>query len=285
METKKPLCLYHANCNDGFTAAWLVWRHFGGDVDLHAVNYGESIFDHDVEGRDVYVVDFSYPREELLEAATFGNRIFVLDHHKSAQEALAGLEDQEVKDRLGLHVEFDMERSGAMMTWDFLWPDEPAPLLVAFVQDRDLWRWELAHSKEVSAYMKTVGRSLEEWEELRVLLEDDTFQAIRAGEAVLRFQEMVVEQMCGHATEIEVFGHQVLIAPVIPDLRSEVAGRLAEGRPFGIGWYLDENGDEIWSLRSREGGVSVREVAESFGGGGHENAAGCKAPRDLAQWR
>jgi hypothetical protein len=26
---KKPLCIYHGNCADGFTAAWAVWRRFG----------------------------------------------------------------------------------------------------------------------------------------------------------------------------------------------------------------------------------------------------------------
>jgi len=25
----KPLCIYHGNCADGFTAAWAVWKRFG----------------------------------------------------------------------------------------------------------------------------------------------------------------------------------------------------------------------------------------------------------------
>ena len=37
----RPLCIYHGNCADGFTSAWVVRQAFHGDVDFHAGVYQE----------------------------------------------------------------------------------------------------------------------------------------------------------------------------------------------------------------------------------------------------
>ena len=54
----KPLCIYHANCPDGFTAAWAVRRALGADkVDFHPGFYHKE--PPNAQGRDVVLVDFS----------------------------------------------------------------------------------------------------------------------------------------------------------------------------------------------------------------------------------
>lgn len=35
------LVLHHANCADGFTAAWCAWRYFGDDAEYVPVQYGQ----------------------------------------------------------------------------------------------------------------------------------------------------------------------------------------------------------------------------------------------------
>ena len=55
---------------------------------------------------------------------------------------------------------------------------------------------------------------------------------------------------------------------------------MAESEPFAA-CYLDTADSRVFSLRSRrEGGVDVAKIAESYGGGGHRNAAGFRVPRD-----
>ena len=55
---------------------------------------------------------------------------------------------------------------------------------------------------------------------------------------------------------------------------SEVAGGLSEGHDFA-GCYFDKGtGTVEYSLRSRENGIDVSEIAGLFGGGGHKHAAG-----------
>jgi hypothetical protein len=112
---------------------------------------------------------------------------------------------------------------------------------------------------------------------VQVTVPDSFADLIREGSAVLRYQQQQVDFLCKHAREIELGGHRILAANT-PVLQSEVAGKLAEGRPFGACWYDAEDGKRRWSLRSRDGGVDVSEVARFFGGGGHRNAAGFEAP-------
>lgn len=48
------------------------------------------------------------------------------------------------------HFHFDNNRSGALLAWDHFFPDSPPPQTLLYIQDRDLWKWELPHSKQIS---------------------------------------------------------------------------------------------------------------------------------------
>ena len=61
-----PIVIYHSNCADGFTAAWVIWyKH--PDWEFYPGKYQEE--PPDVTGREVYFVDFSYKRPVILEMA------------------------------------------------------------------------------------------------------------------------------------------------------------------------------------------------------------------------
>lgn len=59
-------------------------------------------------------------------------------------------------------------------------------------------------------------------------------------------------------------------ARTVPD----IAGELAKERPFGACYFDRQDGKRQWSLRSRDGGADVSEIAKRHGGGGHAQAAG-----------
>ena len=67
----------------------------------------------------------------------------VIDHHITAQEALKGLD----------YCVFDMEQSGATLTWQYFFPKKPIPSMLSYIEDRDLWRWKLPDSRAVSAWL------------------------------------------------------------------------------------------------------------------------------------
>ncbi len=62
----KPLIIYHANCWDGFCAAWIA-RMALGEIEAVPAFYGTP---HPCMGfRDVYILDFSYKAETMLAIA------------------------------------------------------------------------------------------------------------------------------------------------------------------------------------------------------------------------
>src|SRR6267142_5992911 len=105
------ICIFHGNCDDGFGAAFAVWKRDGDCVDYHPGIYGKA--PPDVTGMDVAIVDFSYKRSVMKDLAARAKSILVLDHHKTAEADLAGLSDE----CQNVEVVFDMFRSGAVMAW------------------------------------------------------------------------------------------------------------------------------------------------------------------------
>lgn len=266
---KHRLVLYHSHCLDGFTAAWAAYKRFGDSAEYIPVSYGDE--PPPVDGREVYVVDFSYPRDVLIGMKERAATLRVLDHHKSAAEALAGLD----------YATFDMNRSGAGITWDELHAPtvaDPRSWLVDYVEDRDLWRFKLPASKEINAWIGACRRdSFTDWD---VLAATPIEQVITKGGAVLQYIDRYVHEMCEQARTIHFEGYDdipIVNAPYI--CISELVGKLAERAPFAVGWFHRSDGRYAYSLRSRgPDGVDVSEVAKRFNGGGHRNAAGFWLP-------
>lgn len=266
----KTLVIYHGKCLDGFTAAWCAWRLFGDFVEYLPAAYVSQ--PPDVTGRDVYIVDFSYPRAQLLEMHAKADSLRVLDHHKTAQADLDGLD----------FCTFDMNRSGAGMAWDEFYPGQPRPALVDYVEDRDLWRFKLPMSKEVNAYIGSYDLTFDNWNTIARAIEEDLGGVVNIGSALLRAVDRYVKEMSAVARMRVIDGHTVPVvnAPYINT--SELVGYLAEQNsdaPFAAAWYQSSAGFYKYSLRSRgANGADVSAIAKQFGGGGHKNAAGFSVP-------
>ena len=48
-----------------------------------------------------------------------------------------------------------MNRSGDHMPWDYFHPAEPLPDLIAYIEDKDLWRFRLEPSKGFTAALRS----------------------------------------------------------------------------------------------------------------------------------
>lgn len=295
-QTTPIICIYHANCADGFTAAWCVRNALGeSNVTFTPASYDDA--PPDVAGADVIIVDFSYKRPVLMEMSNSARSILILDHHKSAQQELAGLRTPttgwaQFQQQLTAEIdhgfepnwpraEFDMTRSGAQMAWDFFndGAGKYRPDLVDYVADRDLWKWELPFSRQASAVIATEQMSFDTWDALCLRLENpfanSDFRAVVSdGTAILRYQHKLAQQIIATTTrEMTIGGHRVPVANAPYALASDIAGELAQGKPFAA-TYTDTPEGRKFSLRSRTGGLDVSEIARSYGGGGHRNAAG-----------
>ncbi len=275
------LCIYHGGeCLDGFAAAWVVWRKFGDGVKFHAGIYGKPA--PDVTGLNVAIVDFSYKRLEMIELITKAKSILVLDHHKTAQAELGGLQEESRLEGLNVEVHFDMDRCGSMLAWRHYFPDQAPPLFLSYIQDRDLWTKKIPGVEEFTSALRSYPMDFGVWNQ--IILESMRAEKTRLpepliaeGVAIQRYFRILVESTKKHAHQRNVGGHIVPVVNASLFLASEVCGELAEGHPFAA-MYAETATDVIWSLRSR-GDFDVSEVARKFGGGGHKNAAGFTVPR------
>jgi len=274
----RHLVIYHAHCTDGFGAAWAAFHSLGATADYLPWSYGDHILNGPVELEeyyDVYIVDFSFDRETLVE---IGNRctgqVTVLDHHRTAEQALSNWVDRPSN----VSVLFDMTRSGAAITWDFF-HSVPRPKIISYIQDRDLWTWALPDSKKMSAYLSILPHTFGAYDEATALIENSTNVATMMGTAVLAYQEQTVAKLIERVTPVTIRDHRV-VAVNSSVLGSEVGHALLMAHPElpFVAIYFDLPGKRVWSLRARTGGFDVSEVAKSFGGGGHAAAAGFTLP-------
>lgn len=279
----RPLCIYHGNCADGFGAAWVVRRWFKErEIDFHPGFYGTE--PPDVAGREVIMVDFSYKRPVLERMAAAAQMILILDHHKTAAEDLEGYRvpiwgAQAMQ--AGVWALFDMNRSGAGLAWDFFFPHEKRPRLIDHIEDRDLWRFTLAGTREIQANLFSFPYDFAVWDDLVEKAERPGGFAdmLIGGVAIDRKMLKDIAEILGVATRRMVIGGVDVPVVNLPyTMASEAAGKLAEGASFGAS-YFDNATHRVFSLRSRGAdGADVSAIAKAYGGGGHKNAAGFQMP-------
>ena len=255
-------------------AAWAAHKRLGDTADYEMGLYDAPFPKLDLFAlRSVYLVDFSYSADQIREIAKVASSVTVIDHHKSAMKDLTG----QVFPR-GVTVHFDMERSGAGMTWDYFHTD-PRPMLIHYIEDRDLWRWNLAESREVSAYIGLHSLSLESFYKLDADFTKDLQGCKLKGSMLLTQQDKIAGKICSLAFERTLQSPKGAVKVMFINtstLISEVGNELLKRHPhidFVAGWFDKSMDQRVWSLRANNR-FDCSVLAKAFGGGGHANAAG-----------
>jgi oligoribonuclease NrnB/cAMP/cGMP phosphodiesterase (DHH superfamily) len=236
--------------------------------------------------RDVYILDFSYKRNEMRAILSEAQSVVVLDHHKTALAELDGLIDEFIQrpdliqNKPGSnlpYIRFDMEKSGGRLAWEYFeylggWQGMKSPWLVDYTEDRDLWRHALPESENINAALRSYPLDFALWDEFHSSVgQREMFK--REGSAIRRAERAIVESHVRNARTIELDGHTIKAVNATV-LFSEIAGELAKGAPFGACYFDRQDGKRQWSLRSADDGVDVSAIAKAHGGGGHAHAAG-----------
>lgn len=277
--------IYHRGCTDGFCAAWIA-RKVWEDAAFIPAMYGEDpVYRDALAGKDVLMVDFSLPRQILLDIKSKAKSLLVLDHHQTAQADLDGLD----------FCIFDMQKSGATLALDWATSQGYVPhpdivKLAQYVEDRDLWKFHLPHSHHISIAMRSYPMDFKTWDQLYGDGPIDWDELVRDGRVICRYRDQLIDQHVAKAHYVtfkvdDTHSYDVLVCECsCTDIISEVASSLATGRPFGACYYI--SGEKIiFSLRSLPpDGVDVSAVARKFGGGGHRHAAGFSIPVKYRIW-
>ncbi len=287
------LLLYHYPCTDGAFAALAV--HDALDrltpvfvphkiterLDLRALRDA-----HPHPDTELFLLDYCGPDAVWLrEACELFERVHLLDHHKTAVEVVAAACG-------GCHnliVELDMERSGATIALDWAGMSNTGGVrqLYAYVEDNDLFRHALPHSKAFTAGLASLRL---EWDFNANPTLAATMRALRVkdlidrGVAELDRTRVLIASYLTHRYSVLLPGtttpsYAVDIAPDDYDITSQLGHELAAASPSGMGAVYRE---ERVSLRSASAikGVDTTCVSKvHYGGGGHAGASGFSITR------
>lgn len=266
--------IYHAKCPDGFGAAFAAWLKFG-DAATYIPSFHGKPLPPGIDGHDVYILDFAYGPEQLSELEERAARVILLDHHKSARDQLRAY----CCKRHSL-VLFDLSHSGARLAWDHFHPNRPVPDLIRYIEDRDLWTWELEDTRAYTAHLDVLPMEFGTWRRLIEMDESQTDQFIAEGRPMIEKHLSICRGLAEDAVPVTLAGHQGLMLPMGGELVSDVGAIVSRASgTFAALWKILPEGLVKVSLRSVRD-FDALAIATAFGGGGHPAAASFSIPLD-----
>lgn len=298
----KPLVIYHANCADGFGAAFAAWYALGDEAEYLPMQYGDDFTEKmpNVDDRNLYILDFSFPRVIMNALFARAKKVVWLDHHKTAFEMYdlpPNTDPTDCIDNLDCWVSeqhyvcLNNLKSGALLAWEYFHGSrKEVPMLIRHIDDYDRWQFKLEGTKEfMKALWSYAPWSFKQWEKWVENADIFNENAYDMGDAILRaHRQNVLAVVEGSERKCKILRYNVvgdiyfevtgLAANCPPHLASDVGHELANrSRTYGLLWHLDKDGRCKCSLRSN-GDYDVSAIAKVFGGGGHKNAAGFEVP-------
>lgn len=260
---KDIIILYHKNCFDGFGAAYTAWKKFGNKAVYMPIDH-QALPPKNLRGKKLYMLDIAYSAEIMKKLVKICSSVTIIDHHVSNGDAVKCVAD----------CLYDMNHSGAILTWKYFYPKKIAPRLLRHIEDYDIWKFKIKNTKEITAFLDATDFDFKLWDKISRDLEDvkKRKKYIEMGEVILKYRKKVIGKLLGQADKV-IFKNYKALAVNSPILQSELGHLIIEKKyPIGIIWY-QRNGCRIFSLRS-SGEIDVSKIAEKFGGGGHKAASG-----------
>ena len=255
----KPLVIYHANCTDGFGAAFAAWLKLGDNAEYLPMDYlkatdGVAEFhkrvkrvkrvkiDCSISERAVYILDFSLPRVVMDWLFSHAKRVTWLDHHKTAFEMWCGgvppvgYYDSRTTALENHYILLDNNKSGAMLAWEYFHPGTKVPMLIQHIDDRDRWQFKLEGSKEFHAALASYQPwTFEQWE-AHFLVGNIRLNALKdEGRAILRAHNKNVQAALKQA-------RQCVIIPAIIDSAASYKAPWVWGNSAELGDFCFASG-------------------------------------------
>lgn len=308
-QDQSPVVFYHAQCTDGFTAAFCAWRYFEGRGTYIPVQFDEISSIEQLEAlvpldqKTIYILDFAFPLSVMDALVLKAKKVIWLDHHKTSFDLWCGehyltsmrtkySEDFSYKN---LEIVLDLDRSGAGLAWDYFFPAQSRPHLINYVEDFDLRLFQRDQTNFFILGLHAQGDwTFPKWQEVEekggyegAALSLYLLDLIVQGKACDQFQKKLALESVDQAVSISLPGVELtpLAAMSSNLLANDVGALLLErGAPFAVCWQLTDLGRIKCSLRS-DGEVDVEQIAALFGGGGHKTSAAFRVdPVQFLEW-
>lgn len=262
---KNIIVFYHADCTDGFTAAWVAYKKFGDGADYIAAFYDDV--PPKLTKKEIYMLDMSFSEEIVSRLMRDNTRVTIIDHHKSRKEIALMTQNPLYSDK----------KSGATLAWQYFFPGKSVPQFLKHIEDYDLWRHALKGTKELYAYLSLFDYQFASWSKIIADFEilEKRKQIIQKGKILLEHEMKIVEyNIKNTAVLVRLAGHTVYA--INTNYSVSITGSMLYKKqpPFSIMWYQRNDGVIKVSLRSDKTFDCARLAMKYKDGGGHLDAAG-----------
>ena len=259
--------LYHKNCNDGLAAAGIFYK-FNPNIEYIAYQHGDNFF---IKNQVILILDLSLPKKQLNNLLKY-NKIYIVDHHLPTEKIIDLI-------KIPNKIYYDVFKCGSMILWDILFPEEEAPLILSYINDRDLWLNEKDYHNEMADGLELEEKSVKNFSKLIYNCSADYFQLILERGIIIRKNTNKIVKQLESKSYIKKYNFENKMYNVIycnsPILQNDLGNYLVNNNLVDFAAIYYYNGYKtIFSLRGKNK-VNLCEIAQYYGGGGHFNAAGC----------
>lgn len=321
MTEKIDIVIVHKPCRDGYTAGLCAYKYYqienakpnaiiqnfeiwGAEPNKHTClkTLTEKATEFIESGKVVNTIRiFDLAVEpavlNMLAAKLSCTDIQVHDHHKTFYETWAEYKktDPQMYSMWEDKLFYDVTHSGAYLAWKYYFPDEPVPLYVLYVEDRDIWQFKQPASMEIGEalfnneirnddpikYLETYFNFPNQIEEQKYF---DSLEQI--GKSLVNAKNKRMDSLYRTGYFIEFDGHRIWACNASHNDASDL-GNLAVTKgdcAAAFIWrYIPENNTIGISTRSNNkdpNAIDVSQLCKNHGGGGHFHAAGFEIPVD-----
>jgi len=303
-ELANALVFYHAHCLDGFGAAYLVREYARNMTAKTNIMYVPISYENELEKVKVAInalnivtglpknnitlvmfIDFC-PSEDTM-ASVLNNvmcRVVVLDHHESHKDLMFNYHMQ-----VNTFAYYSDKLSGVGLVHEYLYGADQAgnmPVVLASIQDRDLWQFKYSNTKDICAALDSTGNIPRDFVSWRIAMNNFPNAAYKGSILNKDFRARCdkVADTAMHLTictgkmgkDIGLYAFTAYVVNATYEYASEVGNVLVSRyNNAAIVWQYTERRDVKCSVRSNdESLIDAKTIAEAFGGGGHKHAAG-----------
>ena len=298
----------HSHCTDGLVAAsimkYSLQMNHNVEPEVIFVSYGkeqEAIDKANIDQETtVYCVDFAFNKELTLELCKLAKLVYVLDHHKTANENL-----HDLKTHYNFNFIYDVNKSGASIVRDYckqhlslyshirLNQKEILNKVVNMVEDRDLWLFKLQMTKEFAEYVFAYMQP-NDIDRMSIILFNYNLDGLnkicQMGSTIMNYKDNIIEKKL--KSYVPVYFHAnntklLIINETQPDLVSQLGNELCKKYNIPVCLYNISRSDDSTeikvnlSFRSMDHLEPVDSIARLFSGGGHSCASGGVCSLDI----
>jgi len=281
----------HKGCRDGFGAAWVAHHYFKSqNIKTHKFLCADpsNIDDlctqldaiNNIASKTVISFDVGFTVTDFFKVKKRCPTFMFYDHHVTSYRSF--IDHYKIPGAFPEGFNFNNNKSGVMLAWDYFFPMLTPPKLLLYVEDRDLWRFKLPDSRAINNGL-FLDNDFDAWDRFITDEHKSLETAKKIGQLLHEKQQTYFQRMLSLGKVVSIDGLRAFVinstanisefGEYIYNLKDDDDNSICD---YAFMWRFDmiDNKFKV-SLRShKDSNVDVSNIAKKYDGGGHVNASG-----------